>query len=253
MFKIGLCSVTFRNLSVEEIIKLSIKAGVEGIEWGGDVHVKPGDIERASEVGQLTKAANIEVTSFGSYYRTGDIEENDHSFEEILTTAQYLQAPAIRVWAGSLGSQEADEEYRLKVVDDARRIAELAAQQKISIHFEYHGGTLTDTKESAVNLLETVDHPNVYAYWQPAVGETIQQRIDSIQEIYPWLSNVHLFHWEFTDRLPFEKGSGVWKKYLEKLTSTQKARYLLMEFVKDDRKEQFLEDIQALKKLLHEL
>lgn len=250
MYKIGLCSVTFRNLSVEEIIDLASKAGLDGIEWGGDIHVEPGKLERASEVAQLTENANIKVTSYGSYYRVGDEKANSHSFEEILTTAEHLNAPAIRVWAGTLGSKEADEQYRVSVVKDAQRIADLAEQKNISIHFEYHGDTLTDTKASAAKLMEEVNHPNVYIYWQPAVGESVQERITSIEKVSPWLSNVHVFHWDITDRLPFADGTDDWIRYLDKLKSKEQTRYLLMEFVKGDRKEQFLEDVDVLKRLV---
>ena len=38
----GVCSVTFRALSVEEVAQLAASAGVQAIEWGGDVHVPPG-------------------------------------------------------------------------------------------------------------------------------------------------------------------------------------------------------------------
>lgn len=251
MFKIGLCSVTFRNLTVEEIIELSSEAGIDGIEWGGDIHVSPGDLKRASEVAKLTEDADLQVTSYGSYYRVGDVDANVAPFEDILATAEHLQAPMIRVWAGTLGSKEADEQYRSSVVEDARRIADLAAEKNISIHFEYHGGTLTDTKESAATLMEEVDHPNVFIYWQPAVGESVEQRIASIEKVRPWLSYVHVFHWDITDRLPFQEGIVDWEQYLEQLKTTEQTRFLLMEFVKEDCKEQFLEDVDVLKRLLN--
>ena len=48
--KTGLTSVSFRKLSVDEVIALAKKAGVDGIEWGSDVHVPPNDIEYVKEV-----------------------------------------------------------------------------------------------------------------------------------------------------------------------------------------------------------
>ncbi len=42
MFKVGLCSITFRDLSVEQVIALSVRAELDGIEWGGDYHVHQG-------------------------------------------------------------------------------------------------------------------------------------------------------------------------------------------------------------------
>ena len=41
MFRLGLCSVTFREMSAVEVIEICRKLGLEGIEWGGDIHLKP--------------------------------------------------------------------------------------------------------------------------------------------------------------------------------------------------------------------
>jgi len=253
MYKVGLCSVTFRNLSVEDIINVSTQAGLAGIEWGGDVHVPPGDISHAQKVATLTEQAGLEVVSYGSYYRVGDRKNDEATFETILETAIALKASAIRVWAGTLGSEEADDIYRNQVVEDAKRIGSLAEQKGVSIHFEYHGNTLTDTKESAVQLMKEVDRPNVYIYWQPAVGLPVEDRLESIRGIRPWLSHVHVFHWEITDRLPFKTGLEEWRTYLQALKEDHKNRYLFMEFVKDDSVDQFLEDASRLKEIVKDL
>src|SRR5699024_11543257 len=54
-----LCSVTFRERSVEEVIDVAQKAGLQGIEWGADVHVPPGNLRRAMKVYDKTVAAEI--------------------------------------------------------------------------------------------------------------------------------------------------------------------------------------------------
>ena len=54
MIKPGLVSITFRNLSVQEISGLAAKSGLVGIEWGGDVHVPHGDVGAARKVRKLT-------------------------------------------------------------------------------------------------------------------------------------------------------------------------------------------------------
>ncbi len=39
MIKSGLVSITFRQLTCEQIVDLVSKAKLDAIEWGGDIHV----------------------------------------------------------------------------------------------------------------------------------------------------------------------------------------------------------------------
>ena len=65
----GLVSVTFRKLSVEEIIGLCKACGLEEIEWGGDIHVPLGDLDAAGKARRLTRQAGLNVACYGSYVR----------------------------------------------------------------------------------------------------------------------------------------------------------------------------------------
>ena len=161
----GLVSVTFRQLSCEEIVALVSKAQLAGIEWGGDVHVPHGEGTRAREVRRRTVDAGLDVPSYGSYYRPGQEHPppSEASFEAALESAGALQAPIIRVWAGRRGSADADEAYWRRVVEDSLRIAELAQQAGLTIAYEYHDNTLTDTNASALRLLQEVDQGRIDA------------------------------------------------------------------------------------------
>ena len=106
--KTGLVSVTFRQKSVEEIAALTAEAGLSGVEWGGDVHVPPGDREAARRAAQLTRQAGLEVLSYGSYYRCQPGED----FTPVLESALALGAPLIRVWAGTKPWEEASPQER---------------------------------------------------------------------------------------------------------------------------------------------
>ena len=109
MLHSGLVSITFRSLTPEQIIDLCVEAKIEGIEWGGDIHVPHGDIETATRVGSLTRAASIATPTYGSYYRVGKSEDDGLAFDQVLASAVALETPAIRVWAGSMDSADADE------------------------------------------------------------------------------------------------------------------------------------------------
>jgi len=158
MLESGLVSITFRNLNYQQIINLVKKAGLKGIEWGGDIHVPHGDFQKAKKVKNATRNAGLEIAAYGSYYRVGCEKGNiDCSFEKVLETAAILGAPLIRVWAGNKGSKEANKMWWDKIVKKSQKIASKAVKENIKIAFEYHSGTLTDTSEAAVKLLEDID------------------------------------------------------------------------------------------------
>ena len=251
MLKTGLVSITFRQLAPTDIVGLVQQAGLHGIEWGGDVHVPHGDVESARNIRRLTENAGLQVAAYGSYYRAG--ETTDVRFQDVLQSAAALGAPTIRVWAGKQGSADADEAYRDRVAEDTRRIAELAANVNVRVAFEFHGNTLTDTTESAVDLLRRVHHPNLFSYWQPPRGWDEGRLEESLRTILPHLQNLHVFAW--TDdgtRRPLAEGSERWQRLFRQLQGERLPPqcYAMLEFVRNDDPSQFLEDAATLKRLL---
>ena len=194
--KTGLVSITFRRFSPGEIIALTQRANLDGIEWGGDVHVPHGDLQAARQVLAETRKANLQVACYGSYYRAGVSENDGLSWVQVLATAKTLAAPMIRVWAGNRGTQESDAAYRQTVIDDLGRICELAARENIAVALEFHGGTLTDSGENALQVLAGVQQPNLGCLWQPRVGQAVETRLNDLEWVAPYLSNVHVFQWD---------------------------------------------------------
>ncbi|WP_409345472.1 sugar phosphate isomerase/epimerase family protein [Paenibacillus sp. MBLB4367] len=241
----GLVSVTFRQKSPEEIIALVAKAGLDAIEWGGDVHVPAGNLERAREIGQATRDAGLTIASYGSYYRAGC----GQSFADVLETAKALGAPSIRIWAGNKGTDKADEEWWRNVAGDARAAAASASAEGIRIAFEFHANTLTDGTEQTLRLLERVGHESVSTYWQHKPEWNVTENVSALDKLSSQLSNVHVFHWEPGVHLPLEEGIEPWRRYIDALEALNGDRFLLMEFVKDGEEAQFLEDAAVLKKL----
>lgn len=243
----GLVSVTFRRLSPEEIVDLSLKAGVDGIEWGGDIHVPHGDTNRAAQVLRLTRKAGLRVAAYGSYYRVG--EENGFSFGQVLDTAKALEAPVIRVWAGKRGSAESDDSYWSNVVDDARKITDSAAKEHIQVAFEFHRNTLTDTSESCLKLLNDIGN-NIKTYWQPPTEMGMSEQMKGLRMILPRLSNIHVYYWSDGNRLPLEDGINEWEEYMGVIKSTEGNRFAMIEFVRDDSPQQFINDANCLNKII---
>lgn len=250
MILTGLVSVTFRKLMPEQIIDLVRRAGLDGIEWGGDVHVPHGDLAKAIEVGRRTRDAGICISAYGSYYRVGS--EEGESFQTVLETARQLGAPVVRVWAGMRGSAETNRKERERVVAVCRQIAEEASEANVVVACEYHGGTLTDANESALRLLGEVNHPNFRSYWQPRSGDGMEGWVAGLEGILPFLGNLHVFHWTELGRLPLSAGRERWRTFLEVARRADGDRFASLEFVRADSIDAFVEDAKVLKELVVE-
>ncbi|HOX86140.1 MAG TPA: TIM barrel protein [bacterium] len=256
MFIGGLVSVTFRQLSPEQIIDLLGRSGLKAIEWGGDVHVPHGNLAVARRTARLTADTGLQICAYGSYYRVGISEGAGLPFSDVLDTALALGAPLIRVWAGNLGSAKASGAERQEIVDDSRRIADLAASSGVDIAFEYHSDTLTDTSTSALDLLNRIDRPNMRSYWQPPVGRSFDSCSNGLQAVLPHLAAIHAYTWKKQGdqiiRLALQNGESEWRHYLAVAAQANRILPVLLEFVADDDPKQFLRDAQTLSAWLTE-
>jgi 3-dehydroshikimate dehydratase len=252
--RLGLVSVTFRKLSAPEIISLVRENGLRGIEWGGDVHVPHGNLKTAQEVFNRMQDAGLETASYGSYYRLANRRDTPNpAFAAVLETALALQTKTIRVWPGTMGSAEADSAYREQVAAETRSICDQAQSAGITISFEYHANTLTDTDQSALDLIQMINHPNLRTFWQPIAGTPHRQALQGLQQIIPWLSNVHVNHRDpvSKERALLTSGESVWREFL-KIIPQDKNRWLLLEFTRGDSQENFVRDVASLKQWIEE-
>jgi sugar phosphate isomerase/epimerase len=128
----------------------------------------------------------------------------------------------------------------------------MAATAGLEVAYEFHGGTLTDTAASARALLEAVSHSHMGTYWQPPVLATVEQALDALAAVLPWLRNVHVFSWrrdgpgQRTTRLSLAEGEAAWMRYLPLIASTKRDAYAELEFVQDDAPESLLRDAATL-------
>ena len=255
--KPGLVSISFRALSPERIIECVVEAGLQGIEWGGDVHVPHGDVSRAAEVARLTRSAGLEVASYGSYYKFAECDpeadEPGPSMEAVLDTAEALGAPAIRVWAGRQGPLAVPPLVWQAIVMRARDFAEKAAARGMRLDFEFHENTLTETAESTLRLLWAVDHPAAQTLWQPPLQTAPELRLRGLRQVERWVSNLHCNHFA-QDPWPeihlLEEGEAEWENYLDALQHHEPERWILIEHVKDHAEASFVRDAAALRRWL---
>lgn len=249
MIKTGLVSVSFRKFSPEKIVEMVKKSGLDAIEWGGDIHVPHGDKKIALDVKKMTKDAGLEIAAYGSYYRVGCEEKYNLTFDKVLESAVALEAPVIRVWAGDLASANVDPSVRENLIKETGRIAKAASEYGIDIAYEFHANTLTDTIDSAMDLMDRRLGENILSYWQPPIGTTTCEQLDMLDRIAPYCSNIHVYHWVDRERRALQDGLEGWFKLADKIAKIPNDRYAMIEFVKNDTEEQFYEDANALKKI----
>lgn len=250
MIDSGLVSISFRKQTVETLVAECVKNKIKAIEWGGDIHVPHGDLEKAAHVAKLMTANNLVTSSYGSYYRAGVPDQVD--FAKVVATAKVLGAPTIRVWAGNKASADATAADRKAVVDDLKRCCKLAAEAGITVSTEYHGNTLTDTNESAQLLLAEAG-PALLTGWQPPNGKPFAYRMEGLKKVLDRVTTVHVFTWTDANvRLPLADGEADWKKYLE-VANTRGDHYALLEFFIDDSLEQFAKDAATLNRMIAEV
>ncbi len=268
----GLCTVTFSQKPIEEVLDLTEKAGLHAIECFGGAHVKPGDTNKARQVRALCSKKGIKIPSYGSYYRAGVGGKDGESFESVLDTALELGCDNIRIWAGDRDTDQADEAYLSRAVEDTLRIAELSNKHGMCISFEYHKGSLTDTNENAQKFAKQVERENIKFYWQPPNGKSYDYCMEGLQGLGDRLGHVHIFHWTVgspdenrleAGREPvwpddyyrhlLHEGKERWMGYLEYINGLADLRYCLLEFVKDDSAESFLQDASTLREMINSL
>lgn len=235
MIQSGLVSVSFRKIGRREIVEVAQKSGLTAIEWGGDIHVPHGDLQSAYDARTLTEAAGLKVAAYGSYFR---FTADPLPFEAVLATALTLGAPFIRAWAGSQGSATVTPHERENIVNRIRESAEMAAKVQITLALEYHGGTLTDTVDSALALMQEIDHPSARLLWQPDPTVPHAQRLLDLQRVTPYLENLHVFQWTKPEdtvlRHPLAEGEPEWPTYLQIANAVKGDRFALLEFVPTD-------------------
>lgn len=265
----GICSVTLQSLRPEEVVRFAADNNLHAIEWWATGHVTPGAVAAAETIGRLTREAGLAVSSYGSYYRVGANPAEAAPFEAVLDSAQALQAATIRVWAGRKNMEDADDSCLAGIVADTMRVADLAATRGLSITFEHHGGSLTNTSANARRFADIVPHRNVFFSWQPPHGFTLEHCRAGLELLLDRLSTVHVYHWtvgsyeknlfsqaerepKWPDEFfmhPLADGLGRWTAYLERVRTTGRDHCALLEFVKGGAVEQAAADAATLVRL----
>lgn len=248
MQNIGFTTVTFRKKNRREICEIACKNHIKYIEWGGDVHLPPDDEAALQEVISLQKEFGLTAISYGSYYRLG--AEDYFLWEQIVNTADKIGAKIIRIWQGDCSSQKVSKEKMQAMVNETKKLADIADKKGLTVAFEFHKNTNNDNGKSAVAFLQAVNKHNVKTYWQPF---STSEDTENLKAVLPYLICVHIFEWnENGHRYSLKHGVAKWRVFLKIIENSDAEPYFVMEFVKHDSKRQFAKDVKTLRQMLTE-
>ncbi len=73
-------------------------------------------------------------------------------------------------------------------------MADEAEKHGILLSFECHHMSLTETPKSAARLLRTINHKNVKTHWQQTGTKTIEENLESLKMMKPYLSGIFHAH-----------------------------------------------------------
>lgn len=83
MLNIGMCSVTFNDKTVAEIIEICKKCGIKTVEWGSDSHAPEGDTEIALAI--VEKVARDNLGMYFQYNPYVTVEDNCMTLEKFIS------------------------------------------------------------------------------------------------------------------------------------------------------------------------
>lgn len=242
-FRLGLCSVTFRKKSVEQVVEIAKKAGIDAIEWGADVHVKT--IEDARKAKALCDDSKIAISSYGSYVNSADYDEN--KWDETCRIAKELGASSVRIWLGRKNSEETNEaEYQL-LLENTAKMCSIARDYGLDVCPECHDHTFNNNTDAFLKICEDIDEDNFKTYFQSRYFR-MEYDLDRIDRTYPYIRDVHVSYRDLKREQYFRKKN---PDYLDILLKKFRAMdfngTVLIEFVRYDSEKQLVSDAEKIR------
>ena len=242
-FKLGLCSVTFRKKTAEQIVDIAKKAGIDYIEWGGDVHVR--SLEDAKKVKSLCDEADIKISSYGSYINSAIYDEE--KWRSTCEIAKEMGAASVRIWLGKKNSQvTSEEEYRF-ILENTKRMCEIAAEHGITVCPECHDNTYNNNTDAFLRFAEELARDNFKTYFQSRYFR-MEYDLLRIDKTFDYIRDVHVSYRDLKREQLFRKKD---KNYLDTLLKRLIKKnfdgIVMVEFVSCGSEKRFYKDIEKLK------
>ena len=242
-FKLGLCSVTFRKKTAEEIVRIAKNAGVSYIEWGGDVHVK--SIEDAKKVKSLCDKADIKISSYGSYCNSA--EYNEEKWRSTCEIAREMGAASVRIWLGKKSSLYTSRDEYILILRNTKKMCDIASEYGLLVCPECHRNTFNDNTSAFLRFSKELKRGNFRTYFQSRYFRMAYD-LDRIDRTYNYIRDVHVSYRDLKrEQLLRKKDKNYLDTLLKKLKEKNFDGIVMVEFVSYGSEKRFYKDIEKLK------
>lgn len=252
--EVGLCTISSKERSVEDVLELAGDVGYDGVElWGRD-HVGDGSVETCEEITDTAAIHGLEIASYGSYLRCG-AEDFEAALEHELTVTDRLGTDVIRVWAGSQNYNECDQAHWEAVVADLEALTERAADYGLRVTVEKHDNTVTNDLAGAKTLIDTVGDERCRLNYQPGFGIPASELEREATELAALSNQLHLQGTRertASERAPLSEVYYDLEAILEPFLEGEFDGYANVEFVTDERtyREAIEADLETIRSYL---
>ncbi len=126
---------------------------------------------------------------------TDPFEPHIERFEKALELALFYEAPRVRVFSFYIPQGDDPGNHRGEVIRRMATLAEIAAEQGVTLFLENEKGIYGDVAERVLDIIEAVDSPALGSAFDPAnfleVGESIENAWNKLRE--------HVIHFHVKD------------------------------------------------------
>ena len=236
--KLGLCTIAFREQSLDAVINIAADHGFDGIEiWGQEPHMPEAyNEEYVKKIRDLTLGKGLEISAFGAYVHPLMPFYQKH-FEEAFKIAKGLGTNLVRIWSRGGPSKSLSPEEKGLIAFRLMGMAQWAEFQNLTLGLEMHNSNLTDSVESILELIHNSRSSVLKTYYQPLFRSDADDPLEAAEKLAPQIINVHAQNASADGTgCPIADGVVNYEKVVEILSSHGYDGYIEVEFVHGDDK-----------------
>ncbi len=192
------------------------------------------------EAKTMMREYDIKVSAIGSPIGKVRLDEpfEPHldKFKHAIDLAMFFETPYIRVFSYYPPEGEKIEDYRGQVLDRLAAQADLLTGSNVIMVHENEAGIYGHTAQNCVDIIETVNSPNIRLVYDPANFVWGEKIIDNVESCFslmkPYIVHVHIKDWKLGSKdigcIPGQ-GDGQIKELLTELAAISYDGCLTME------------------------